>query len=89
MPKSVTRWENAAQSAIDPTIREVLFPYVVDRLLEVPGELIYGPNGGVPEGQYECYRTWTTVELAQHWIDIVDTIATPLGFTTTYKAVVE
>jgi hypothetical protein len=89
MPISVTRWENAASTAIDPAIQIALKPYAIDGLLETPGEVIYGPNGGVPEGQYECHRTWTTHKLAQHWIDIVDTIAITAGFTSVYKAVIE
>jgi hypothetical protein len=89
MAKSVTRWENAAHDAIDTAIQSALAPYVVDGLVSVPGETIYGPDGGIPEGQYECHRTWVTVELAQNWIDTVDNIAIVMGFTSTYKAVIE
>ena len=89
MPKSVTRWENAAGEVIDAPLQLVLQPFIIDGLTEVPGETIFGPNGDIPEGQYEVRRTWTTVELAQNWIDTVDTIATPLGFTSVYKAVIE
>ena len=89
MAKSVTRWENAASEAIDPAIQHALSPYVVDGLVSVPGDTIYGPNNGIPAGQYECHRTWVTVELAQNWIDTVDSIAASAGFTSTYKAVIE
>jgi hypothetical protein len=89
MPKSVTRWENAALDAIDPAIQNALAPYVIDGLVIVPGETIFGPNEGIPEGQYETRRTWTTTELAQNWIDTVDNIASIIGFTSTYKAVIE
>jgi hypothetical protein len=89
MPISVTRWENAASTAIDPAIQIALEPYVVDKLVKTPGQVIHGPANGIPEGQFECHRTWTTHKLAQHWIDIVDTIGITAGFTSVYKAVIE
>ena len=89
MAKSVTRWEITTKDALDPYTNNALAPYVVDGLVSVPGETIYGPDGGIPEGQYECHRTWVTVELAQNWIDTVDSVTSPSGFTPTHKAVIE
>ena len=89
MAKSVTRWENAAKDAIFPICRQVFDPYLIDGLLDPSPEFIYGPSGDIPEGQYECHRTWVTVELAQNWIDTVDSVTSPSGFTPTHKAVIE
>jgi hypothetical protein len=89
MPKSVTRWERAAINAIDPAIQNALAPYIADGLVIAQAEMIFGPNDGIPEGQYESHRIWSTTELAQNWIDNVDILAAPAGFTSTYKAVIE
>ena len=51
MAKSVTRWEITTKDALDPYTNNALAPYVVDGLVSVPGETIYGPDGGIPEGQ--------------------------------------
>ena len=89
MAKSVTRWEITTKDVLDPYTNDALDPYVIDGLVSVPGKTIYGPDGGIPEGQYECHRTWATAELAQNWIDTIDNIAAPIGITSIYKAVIE
>ena len=89
MPKSITRWENEAESIIYSEMSNALTPYVVDELTVVPGEVVRGPNEGIPEGQYEVRRTWNTVELAQNWIDTAISIGAKLGVTRVYTAVVE
>lgn len=89
MPISVTRWENAAHDPLDGPVREVLQPYVAAGQVVIPGDTIYGPQDDVPDGQYECRRTWTTLGLAQNWIDTIDSITAPLGFTAVSKRVIE
>jgi hypothetical protein len=89
MPISVTRWEDAAHDPLDMPCREALTQYVEANQVVVPGVTIYGPQDDIPEGQYECRRTWTTVGLAQNWIDNIDSISVPLGFTAISKYVIE
>lgn len=89
MPKSITRWENAAHDPLSNPCQTALYPYASAGQVETSGETVYGPNEGIPEGQYECRRTWTTLALAQNWIDNIDTIANPLGFTSISKRVSE
>lgn len=88
MPKSATRWIDAAHDAINSAVQESLSPYVADGLTVVPGETIYGPDQGIPDGQYECRREWATTELAQNWVDIIDSIAEPFGFAAVFKTVI-
>lgn len=86
MPKSITRWLDAAHDPLNQPCADALQPYVEAGQVSVPGETVYGPNEGIPAGQYECRRTWTTLALAQNWVDNIDSISVPLGFTATYKA---
>jgi hypothetical protein len=89
MPKSVTRWNLSAQELLYIPCLEALEPYILaDQLIAIP-ELIYGPMNDIPDGQYECHRTWTTVALAQNWIDTIDSISAPLGFVAISKRVIE
>jgi hypothetical protein len=88
MPKSITRWEDAAYDPLNSPCSDALYPYIVAGQVNPVGEIIYGPTAEIPDGQYECHRTWTTIELAQNWIDTIDVnIANPLGFTSITKRV--
>jgi hypothetical protein len=89
MPKSVTRWKNEDESIIDPTVQEALLPFIIDELTFHVGKGIVGPAGGVPFGQYECHRTWATIELAYNWLETIERIEAQLGVKCVYKAVIE
>jgi hypothetical protein len=88
MAQSITRWPLAALFVLkDPTQNAV--QQYIDQGLTDGGSVIYQrPAHDVPEGQYECYRTWTTSEAAQAWLDGIDAIATPLGYTCLEKRLV-
>lgn len=78
MPYSVTRWNLADKTAVHAA--------VVDKLTIHRGQMetdgipdhIFGPEGGIPEGQYQVTRYWTTIELAQAWVDFCGTIGIPM-----------
>jgi hypothetical protein len=86
MPFSITRWTSAAHDPLDGPCREALLPYQEAGQTEA-GETIYGPFGDIPAGEYECRRPWTTIELAQNWIDNIESISVPLGFNPISKSV--
>jgi hypothetical protein len=90
MAQSVTRWDLSAQEPLYAPTLEALQPYIAAEQVNLAaGRLVFGPDEGIPEGQYESHRLWQTVELAQNWIDNIDSISIPLGFTAISKRIIE
>jgi len=87
MATSITRWVVAAHDPLNSPCQAALIPYVEAGQVATPGTTIYGPNGGILEGEYECHREWLTLELAQNWIDTIESISVPLGFNPISKSV--
>lgn len=77
MAFSNTQWDIPNQSAVHAAISPQLAVHVANGDTNGDDILTYGPDAGVPAGQYSCRRQWTTLALAQSWCDYVQTIGIP------------
>ena len=82
MAYSTTRWETIpAYDLLTTPVQAALAPLIESGLTDGISDIVYGPNGDVPVGQYTGTRTWTTTEAAQSWLDGIDAIAASVGVT--------
>lgn len=89
MAKSITRWNVSSGPLLVYAFESAIQPYVAAGDTDGVTTIIYGPTETIPENQYEVQRTWTTVELAQNWLDTVVTpTAAQVGATELYQAVI-
>jgi len=84
MATSITRWNMTSFTPMGSAQFEnlnsnALQPYIDSGATNGIRTTIIGPDGGVPDGQYEIHRTWTTTEGAQVWLDQIDGIAAGAG----------
>lgn len=74
MPFSVTRWNVSDKEAVHAAVTTQLDIHKQNGDTDGAPEIVVGPDGGIPEGQYECARFWTNNELAQSWVNYCGTI---------------
>jgi hypothetical protein len=81
MAKCITRWINEDSPKLKDPCANVVAQYASAGETDGMPTLIFGPNTlyNIPLGQFECHRTWNTVAAAQNWLDIIDSIAIPVG----------
>lgn len=83
MAVSITRWYTSDQEGVNNAVQAQLAIEIQNGNTDGSFQLTYGPNGGIPEGQYDCGRLWTTLELAESWVNYCQTI----GYTCTFSEV--
>ena len=79
MATSITRWSMTAWIPLGPPCTDAIQPYIDSGATDGIRTSIIGPDGGVPDEQYETHRTWATTEGAQVWLDQIDGIAAGVG----------
>jgi hypothetical protein len=51
--------------------------------------IIEGPTDNIPEGQFDCIRTWNSLPAAEQWISLIDGFCARLGVVCLSKTLVE